>query len=155
MTTQPRAVASIRGHRERLEVLRTLVREVTGKDVPPRDLIVALHRTVTVAFRVTPKMLETLGVQQAQQDIINAVVVWGMRTLGKETAISQVYPMYLDHARKRGLAPLGLKRFKNRALAVYADPSQAQDAPNIQPLRPLGWQPGLFPELLQALERVG
>lgn len=123
------------GPLQKLEGLRRIFTEVSGAEVKPQSIIMALGHQVSVPLRITTAMVEHLSRELAQQELINASIRWGMRTIGPEASYSEAYKVYMDHARDRGLEPVALKTFKNRALSEYGA-NVAYDAPNIAPLRP-------------------
>ena len=131
------------GPLQKLEGLRRIFTEVSGGDIKPQSIILALGHQVSVPIRITTAMVDHLSRELAQQELINASIRWAMRTIGPEASYSEGYKVYMDHARERGLSPVSLKTFKNRALSEYGS-NIAYDAPNIVPLRPYAIARPLF-----------
>jgi len=122
------------GPLERLESLRRLAERATGIRPTAAAMIAALAEQVTVAWNVTPKMVDHLAHEAAQQELINGCVRWSMRTLGAQASYGEAFKVYRDQAKARGLEPVSLKTFKNRALDSYGEAVEL--ASNIVPFRP-------------------
>ena len=128
----------------RLENLRLWAEKATGIR-PTADAAIRALAVQSIG-RISPLMIDHLARQYAQQSLINGCVEYTMQTMGPQSPYSVAYTFYLDHARLRGLKPISLKTFKNRALARYGEDVVAPA--NIVPLRPYFITKSLFEEAI-------
>ncbi|MBI3131460.1 MAG: hypothetical protein HYZ13_09055 [Acidobacteria bacterium] len=113
---------------QNLRILLETIRQVTGVEAPPQQVLEVLAGELVKRDRpngrcrqiaLNPREIQALLREYQHQAMIDRVATWGLRVFGAESRYADCYPQYVEEAKAHGFEPYALKTFQNRA---FKDP---------------------------------
>ena len=112
-------MAETAGPYQKLNLLARGIEAATGVRPDLGALVVALMCECPRGVRITKRALVHVNRLRLRQDLCNRAIRLSMRLDGPDCPYSRAYPIYRAWCRRAGVAPVGLKTFKNRAFCEF------------------------------------